>query len=115
MRVRRCTALRRKPSNRPAGDALLRRTKVFILGAALCCGARMLPCIGSPTGKHCRRLLEYYPHELAKRISKSRNIFGEEFRHRGRNAMEAILALGMLAVIWAVVIWGSTYFNRNVI
>jgi hypothetical protein len=29
--------------------------------------------------------------------------------------MEAIMALGMLVVIWAVVIWGSSYFNRNVI
>ena len=29
--------------------------------------------------------------------------------------MEAILALGLLAAIWLVVIWGSTYFNRNVI
>ena len=29
--------------------------------------------------------------------------------------MEAIMALGMLVVIWAVVIWGSRYFNRNVI
>jgi hypothetical protein len=29
--------------------------------------------------------------------------------------MEAILALGLLAAIWAIVIWGSTYFNRNVI
>jgi hypothetical protein len=29
--------------------------------------------------------------------------------------MEAILALGLLAAIWVIVIWGSTYFNRNVI
>jgi hypothetical protein len=29
--------------------------------------------------------------------------------------MEAILALGTLFAIWVVVIWGSSYFNRNVI
>jgi hypothetical protein len=29
--------------------------------------------------------------------------------------MEAILAVGLLAAIWVIVIWGSTYFNRNVI
>jgi hypothetical protein len=75
----------------------------------------MLPCFGSPTGKHCDCLLEIIRHESAKRISKLRDIFGEQFRHRGRNAMEAIMALGMLVVIWAVVIWGSSYFNRNVI
>jgi hypothetical protein len=29
--------------------------------------------------------------------------------------MEAILALGFLAAIWIIVIWGSSYFNGNVI
>jgi hypothetical protein len=29
--------------------------------------------------------------------------------------MEAIVALGSLIAIWIVVIWGSSYFNRNVI
>jgi hypothetical protein len=33
----------------------------------------------------------------------------------GANAMEAILALVFLVVIWALVIWGSLYFNRNVV
>jgi hypothetical protein len=29
--------------------------------------------------------------------------------------MEAILALVVLFAIWALVIWGSIYFNRNVV
>ena len=29
--------------------------------------------------------------------------------------MVAIIALGTLAVMWALVIWGSSYFNRNVV
>jgi hypothetical protein len=29
--------------------------------------------------------------------------------------MEAILALVCLFAIWALVIWGSLYFNRNVV
>jgi hypothetical protein len=29
--------------------------------------------------------------------------------------MTAVLAVAFLALVWAVVIWGSTYFNRNVI
>ena len=29
--------------------------------------------------------------------------------------MTAVLAVVFLAAVWAVVIWGSTYFNRNVI
>jgi hypothetical protein len=29
--------------------------------------------------------------------------------------MEAVVALGSLIAIWIVVIWGSSYFNRNVI
>jgi len=29
--------------------------------------------------------------------------------------MVAIMALGTLAVMWALVLWGSIYFNRNVI
>jgi hypothetical protein len=28
--------------------------------------------------------------------------------------MEAILAFGSLIAIWVIVIWGSSYFNRNV-
>jgi hypothetical protein len=29
--------------------------------------------------------------------------------------MEAILALATLFAIWVLVIWGSMYFNRNVV
>jgi hypothetical protein len=29
--------------------------------------------------------------------------------------MEAILAVAVLFAIWALVIWGSMYFNRNVV
>jgi len=29
--------------------------------------------------------------------------------------MEVVVALGSLIAIWIVVIWGSSYFNRNVI
>jgi hypothetical protein len=29
--------------------------------------------------------------------------------------MEAIAAIVTLLVIWALVLWGSSYFNRNVI
>jgi len=29
--------------------------------------------------------------------------------------MEAIMAVGFLAAIWAVVILGSVYFNKNVV
>jgi len=29
--------------------------------------------------------------------------------------MEAVLALAVLFTIWAVVIWGSSYFNKNVV
>ncbi len=29
--------------------------------------------------------------------------------------MVAIEALATLAVMWALVIWGSSYFNRNVV
>jgi len=29
--------------------------------------------------------------------------------------MEAVVALGSLIAIWIVVIWGSSYFNHNVI
>jgi hypothetical protein len=69
----------------------------------------MLPCLGAQTGEsyRCR-------HELAKRIYKLRNIFSRKRRLRGRNAMEAILAFGSLIAIWVIVIWGSSYFNRNV-
>ena len=28
--------------------------------------------------------------------------------------MEAIMALGFLVVIWALVIWGASVFNHNV-
>ena len=29
--------------------------------------------------------------------------------------MEVILALGVLFTIWVLVIWGSSYFNKNVV
>ncbi len=29
--------------------------------------------------------------------------------------MEVILALAALLAIWVLVIWGSSYFNRNVV
>jgi hypothetical protein len=29
--------------------------------------------------------------------------------------MVALMAVGLLAVIWALVLWGSIYFNRNVV
>jgi hypothetical protein len=29
--------------------------------------------------------------------------------------MEAIAAVATLAVIWVLVLWGSSYFNRNVL
>jgi hypothetical protein len=39
----------------------------------------------------------------------------EEESLREGNTMEAILALVTLFVIWALVIWGSMYFNKNVV
>jgi hypothetical protein len=36
-------------------------------------------------------------------------------RDRGERAMEIILALAVLFAIWILVIWGSSYFNKNVI
>ncbi len=35
-------------------------------------------------------------------------------RDRGEKAMEIILPLVVLFAIWVLVIWGSTYFNKNV-
>jgi hypothetical protein len=29
--------------------------------------------------------------------------------------MVALMAVGLLVVIWALVLWGSIYFNRNVV
>jgi hypothetical protein len=29
--------------------------------------------------------------------------------------MPALMALGFLALVWILVIWGSIYFNRNVV
>jgi hypothetical protein len=29
--------------------------------------------------------------------------------------MEALMAVGFLFVVWALVLWGSIYFNRNVV
>jgi hypothetical protein len=29
--------------------------------------------------------------------------------------MEVVIALAVLFAIWAVVIWGSSYFNKNVV
>jgi hypothetical protein len=34
---------------------------------------------------------------------------------RGERAMEVILALAVLLAIWVLVIWGSNYFNKNVV
>ena len=28
--------------------------------------------------------------------------------------MEAILGVGIMLAVWVVVIWGASYFNRNV-
>ena len=33
----------------------------------------------------------------------------------GERAMEVILALAVLLAIWVLVIWGSSYFNKNVV
>jgi hypothetical protein len=35
--------------------------------------------------------------------------------YRGSNAMIVIGALVTLAAVWAVVLWGSIYFNQNVV
>ena len=32
-----------------------------------------------------------------------------------RGTMEVILALAVLFAIWILVIWGSSYFNKNVV
>jgi hypothetical protein len=29
--------------------------------------------------------------------------------------MAALIALGFLALVWILVLWGSIYFNRNVV
>jgi hypothetical protein len=29
--------------------------------------------------------------------------------------MPALIALGFLALVWILVLWGSIYFNRNVV
>ena len=29
--------------------------------------------------------------------------------------MEVVIALAILIAIWALVIWGSSYFNKNVV
>src|ERR1700735_5368510 len=39
----------------------------------------------------------------------------EESRRQGRDIMVAIEAIATLAVVWALVLWGSIYFNRNVV
>ena len=36
-------------------------------------------------------------------------------RHEGERAMVVIVALGVLLAIWVLVIWGSSYFNKNVV
>jgi hypothetical protein len=36
-------------------------------------------------------------------------------RDQGERAMEIILALAVLLAIWVLVIWGSSYFNKNVV
>jgi hypothetical protein len=34
---------------------------------------------------------------------------------RGEHAMTALVAVGFLALTWILVLWGSTYFNKNVV
>lgn len=29
--------------------------------------------------------------------------------------MPALIALGFLIIVWILVLWGSSYFNRNVV
>jgi hypothetical protein len=29
--------------------------------------------------------------------------------------MTALIALGFLVIVWILVLWGSSYFNRNVV
>jgi hypothetical protein len=29
--------------------------------------------------------------------------------------MAALIALGFLVIVWILVLWGSSYFNRNVV
>ena len=36
-------------------------------------------------------------------------------RETEERAMEIILALAVLLAIWVLVIWGSSYFNKNVV
>jgi len=36
-------------------------------------------------------------------------------RETEERAMEVILALAVLFAIWVLVIWGSSYFNKNVV
>ena len=36
-------------------------------------------------------------------------------RETEERAMEVILALAVLLAIWVLVIWGSSYFNKNVV
>jgi hypothetical protein len=35
-------------------------------------------------------------------------------RSRGRNEMEAVIGIAILLAIWIIIIWGSSYFNKNV-
>jgi hypothetical protein len=37
------------------------------------------------------------------------------FRVAEERAMEVILALAVMFAIWVLVIWGSSYFNKNVV
>jgi len=36
-------------------------------------------------------------------------------KNGGRNAMEVLMALAIYFVVWALVIWGAMYFNKNVV
>jgi hypothetical protein len=44
-----------------------------------------------------------------------RHKFGTRTNIEGENAMEVIVALAVLFAIWVLVIWGSSYFNKNVV
>lgn len=58
---------------------------------------------------------------MTRPIARAKNAVGEQIERRRkvgatrRDMMVAIEALATLAVMWALVIWGSSYFNRNVV
>jgi hypothetical protein len=53
----------------------------------------------------------------AQRLSKktSIKIVRRKSAVKGEHAMTALVAVGFLVLIWILVLWGSTYFNRNVV